>query len=149
MRDKGDNISDRQTESQNYVWHLVTSSQVRLEECRQGGWGLLRYRLITRKLFTCNGVTHVTSPVYLYQTFLFPDMFSTKSKSPVRTSAATYTHVSRGSGQMTRSQQPEAACPACCLSPSKFFRISAHVMKLTEVGLGGVCWYLLWVFGKE
>jgi len=76
-------------------------------------------------------------------------MFSTKSKSPVRTSAATYTHVSRGSGQMTRSQQPEAACPACCLSPSKFFRISAHVMKLTEVGLGGVCWYLLWVFGKE
>ena len=80
-------------------------------------------------------------------------MFSLKSntkQSPVKKST---TYVSRPSGgAMSRERtrdQPEASCPACCLTPDKFFRASAHLIKLLELGLGGVCWYLLWVYGKE
>jgi len=49
----------------------------------------------------------------------------------------------------TEPQSAQPQCPDCCLSPIKFFRISAHIVKLSEVGLGGVCWYLLWQFGIE
>jgi len=81
-------------------------------------------------------------------------MFSTKSNRKQSASLTSTTYVPRGSGLMTRSgeggaEHSEASCPACCLSPTKFFRVSTHLIKLIEIGLGGVCWYLLWFFGKE
>ena len=77
-------------------------------------------------------------------------MFSIKSntkQSPVKKSE---TYVARPSGgRMMSRDQPEASCPPCCLTPEKFFRASTHLIKLLEVALGGICWYLLWVYGKE
>ena len=78
-------------------------------------------------------------------------MFSnTKSNTRQSPSKSSATYEARGSGGlMTRTDVQEPSCPACCLTPIKFFRVSTHLIKLMEVGLGGVCWYLLWFCGKE
>ena len=84
----------------------------------------------------------------------FAEMFSSKSdtkQSPGKKST-TYVSSPSGGGAMARERprdQSEASCPSCCLTPAKFFRASTHLIKLLEVALGGVCWYLLWVYGKE
>ena len=78
-----------------------------------------------------------------------------KSNTKQSPEKKTTTYVSRPSGgamrpgYRRREEEEEASCPSCCLTPDKFFRASAHLIKLLELALGGVCWYLLWVYGKE